>query len=171
MPITPLHLGVVPLLNRITRRKLNVGVFLTANVVCDLPVVLGIYAHEIVEMGAPTESYPLASHGLHEVFSHTFLGALLIGLVLGAASRFFNRSWMWECLLGTMTHVGLDMFVHQDVHPFAPFTDINPFYFDGAHTILTALLVWGLVVLVLGYWDRKRASHLKPQTSQQDDRP
>jgi membrane-bound metal-dependent hydrolase YbcI (DUF457 family) len=61
---------------------------------------------------------------------------------------------MVGCLLGSLTHVGLDMFCHDDVAPFWPLTHANPFYFEWGHALLSVALTVGLAVLLLQYMHR-----------------
>lgn len=154
MPITPLHFGLIPLLNRATRRTMSEGAFVLANVVADIPVVLAVLETEKEQYGAPHYA-----HALHDVFTHNFAGALALGVVLGLFA-FKKRGWMLGCILGALTHVGLDMFVHTDVAPFAPLTNWNPFYFDGAHAALSIALTVGLAIWILEYWGQRKASRL-----------
>ncbi len=155
MPITPLHFGLVPLLNRVTPRRMHEGAFVLANVVADIPVVLQIYADRVREWGGPFSEYPF--HALHDTASHRFGGALLLGLALGLLG-FKSLRWWLGCLLGALTHVGLDMFVHHDMQPFAPWYLGNPFYFDGAHALLSLVLTGGVAWWLLELLDRHRQS-------------
>ena len=149
MPITPLHFGIIPLLNRVTRRCMSEGAFVLANVVADIPVVLNVIMEEKHQMGGP------AVGALHDVFSHNFTGVLVLCLVLGALG-FKSARWWLGCVLGTLTHVGLDMFVHHDVQPFMPWIAGNPFYIDGAHGALSIVLCVGLAFWALDSRDRHR---------------
>lgn len=149
MPITPLHFGVIPLLNRVTRRRMSEGAFVLANIVADIPVVLTVIMEEKHQMGGP------AVGALHAVFTHNFTGALATALVLGLLG-FKSARWWLGCVLGTLTHVGLDMFVHHDVQPFMPWIAGNPFYMDGAHGALSIVLTLGLAWWFLECWDRRR---------------
>ncbi len=167
MPITPLHFGLIPLLNRVTRRRMSEGAFVLANVVADIPVVLQIYMDEARELGAPESVYPF--HTLHDNFSHHVGGALALGLFLGLLG-FKSSRWWLGCLLGTLTHVGLDMFVHHDLQPFAPWYLGNPFYFDGAYMVLSAILMVGTTIWLLQSLDRLKADRLKAPV-QPDRRP
>lgn len=143
MPITPLHFGVIPVINRGLTTKLSAPAFILANVLADLPVVLHLYASKVEQIGGP-----VVTGTLHETFTHTFLGALVLGVILGLF-KFKSKAWWLGCLIGTVSHVTLDMFVHSDVYPFAPLTQWNPFYFDAAHAWLSVLLLTGLVYWVL----------------------
>lgn len=141
MPITPLHFGLIPLLNRATKRAISAGGFVLANVVADIPVIAAIVEQEKTRFGAPA-----SSHSIHDVFTHNFVGALALGIVLGLFAV-KKRGWMLGCVLGALTHVGLDMFVHSDVAPFAPLTNWNPFYLPWAYDWFSAILL-----LAFGFW-------------------
>jgi hypothetical protein len=80
-------------------------------------------------------------------------GALV--LMLGMLG-FSSSRWWLGCILGAMTHVGLDMFVHHDVQPFMPWIAGNPFYIEGAHAALSVVLTLGLAWWFLECWDRHR---------------
>ncbi len=153
MPITPMHFGLIPLLIRVTRKRMSEVAFVLANVVADIPVVLQVYADKVREFGAPESAYPF--HTLHDNFSHHFGGALLLGLALGLLG-FKSSRWWLGCVLGTLTHVGLDMFVHHDLQPFAPWYLGSPFYIDGAHSVLSAVLAIGVAIWLLESWDARR---------------
>lgn len=158
MPITPLHFGLIPLLNRVTRKRMSEAAFVLANVLTDVPVVINVLMQEKHEMGGP-----VLLGTLHGVFTHNFTGALAMGLVLGLLG-FRSARWWLGCLLGTMTHVGLDMFVHSDVQPFMPWISGNPFYIDGAHAVFSIVLLVGCSMWVLESWDRMKVSHAKART-------
>lgn len=143
MPITPLHFGLLPVLNRVTKRKIDAAGFVLTNVLADIPVIIMLIESENIKQGAP--SIGLTLHG---VATHTFPGALALGLILGAL-WFKWPGWMLGCLLGALTHVALDMFVHSDVAPFAPFTQWNPFYFEWAHGAFSIILAIGLGIWIL----------------------
>jgi LexA-binding, inner membrane-associated putative hydrolase len=151
MPITPLHFGLLPVVHKLTKRKVSDVAFVVANVVADIPVMMNVMGIETARMGGPEYLSTL-----HETASHTFSGALVIGLVLGVMGL-KKPGWMLGCLLGSLTHVALDMFVHSDVSPFAPLTNWNPFYFEYGHAVLSVLLTAGLAALALQYWDRRKA--------------
>jgi membrane-bound metal-dependent hydrolase YbcI (DUF457 family) len=150
MPITPLHFGLIPLINRITKRRMSVGGFILANCIADIQVLLQVYQEKIQELGGPK-----MIGTLHDVLTHNFAGALAVGITLGVL-RFKSSQWWLGCILGSLTHVSLDMFVHTDVQPFSPWSTANPFYFGSAHEILSIILVIGLAVWLLELWDSRK---------------
>ena len=86
----------------------------------------------------------LTGEGHLHGFSHTYIGATLIGIgsaltgkyaaefglrFIGEA-RYLSISWpvtIISAFIGTFSHVLLDSVMHADVEPFAPFTPNNPF--------------------------------------------
>lgn len=154
MPITPLHFGLLPVINRPSRPKISEAAFVLANIVTDIPVVLHVLGQEFPGFGGSQ-----VFTTLHGTLSHTFLGALVFGLIVGALGC-RSRKWWLGSFLGTLTHVILDMIVHSDVHPFAPISAANPFYVDGAYDVLSLILLVGLTVWVLNCIDsfKRRAA-------------
>ncbi len=152
MPITLLHFGLIPLLNRVTRRRMSELGFVLASVAVDIPVVL-----QVLAQGRHDVSGSWSVGTLHSVFTHNFTGAVGLGLVLGLL-RFKSAKWWLGCVLGTLTHVGLDMFVHSDVQPFMPWMAGNPFYMDGAHAVMSIALCFGLAFLVLDFMDSRKSA-------------
>ena len=159
MPITPLHFGLLPLLNRATKRAISVGGFILANVVADIPVIAAIVEQEKTRFGAPS-----IDHAIHDVFTHNFVGALALGVVLGLLAV-KKRGWLLGCVLGALTHVGLDMFCHSDVAPFAPLNQWNPFYFEYGHAWVSMLMVVGLAWLMLDLIDKRRGAEKAKTTN------
>lgn len=151
MPITPLHLGLLATTSRLKRNAPSVKAFIIANVLADVPVVLNIYAVRVEELGGPA-----LGHTLHATITHTFAGALLLGLVL-SLFKIKSPHWWSGCFFGALSHVALDMFVHADVKPFAPLSDWNPFYFEAAHAWLSVFLSIGLVWWILQLLDQRKA--------------
>lgn len=129
MPVTPFHFGPGAIIHALAPRHVSFIAFCAANVLVDFEPLYFMLTHQ----------YPL-----HRFF-HTFLGA---GLVVGAALGLFlaarwcaARFWlpalfgwrelgMWEvalgAALGSYSHVFLDSVMHDEIRPFAPFSDANP---------------------------------------------
>lgn len=151
MPVTPLHFGLLPVINRITKVKPSAWAFVLANVLTDVPVVLNVEAQIIADMGGP------ATKGiLHSGLEHTLAGAVVLGLCVGLLG-FKSARWWLGGLLGAVTHVLLEVVVHSGVAPFGPWSQSNPFYVDGAHGILSIVLLFGLAWWVLELWDARRS--------------
>jgi membrane-bound metal-dependent hydrolase YbcI (DUF457 family) len=159
MPVTPLHFGVGMLAKGLFPRRASLAAFVISQVVIDTEVAY----------------YMLLRHEwpVHR-WAHTVLGGLLIGLasaagvVMGgwallhlagrrwAVPNLSEASWLPALvggLLGGLTHPVLDGVMHEDVTPFRPFSDKNPFLnVIGVQTLHLALVVvamLGAILLVL----------------------
>lgn len=153
MPMTPLHFAVLAPVNHFAARKVSNGAFIFANLLADLPILLHIYMLEVQELGGP-----VVTGTLHGTPTHTFLGALWLGFLVGIIKP--NKiDWWLGAFLGTFTHVLLDMIVHSDVQPFTPFTTGNPFYIEGSHGWLSLLLGIGLVWWVVTLLRQRITDH------------
>lgn len=152
MPITILHFGIIPLIDRFTKAKISTAGFILTNLIIDFPVIMYFYSLKVQEMGGPA-----VTGSPHDVFGHTFLSALVIGVLMSLV-KFKNKAWWLGCVIGALSHVALDMFVHLDVQPFAPLTSWNPFYFEDAHGMFSIVLTVGLALLVVDLFDRRKAA-------------
>lgn len=132
MPITPFHFGPGLALKAAWPRRVSWGAFCAANVLIDVETAYNIARHR----------YPL-----HREL-HTFIGATLAGLAVGAALAGLGRAlprlrsllgtgvawegeWhaqalLWGGLLGGATHPLFDGLMHDDIRPFLPFSEGNP---------------------------------------------
>jgi membrane-bound metal-dependent hydrolase YbcI (DUF457 family) len=113
MPITPLHFGLLPVLIRVTKVKPSAWAFVLANVLIDIPVVLRLQVQMIADLGVP----PL-ERTLHSGPEHTLAGAFVLGLCVGLLGLKSERLWLGG-LLGAVSHILLDMFVHVTFCPSA----------------------------------------------------
>ena len=130
MPITPFHFGPGAAIHAVAPKHVSFLAFCAANVLIDVEPLYFILTHQ----------YPL-----HRFF-HTYIGASLIVIatfaLFGLARWFAARFWLpnmfkWRELgllpvllgaaAGSYTHVILDSLMHQDLTPFAPFSNANPF--------------------------------------------
>lgn len=152
MPITPLHFGLLPVINRVAKVKPSAWAFFLANVLIDIPVVLRLQVQMIADLGGP----PLDGT-LHSGPEHTLAGAIVLGLCIGLLG-FKSTRWWLGGLLGAVSHILLDMFVHTDVLPFGPWYSSNPFYFESVHAVLSIVLAIGLGWWVLDWWDKRKQS-------------
>jgi membrane-bound metal-dependent hydrolase YbcI (DUF457 family) len=114
-------------------------------------------------------------------FTHTFIGATLIGIASGLSgkyaagfglrvidqAKFLPISWtvaMTSAFIGSYSHVVLDGIMHDDVQPFAPFAFDNPFLsfitVDTLHKFCfySGLVGAALYFLVLGFLRQKSQS-------------
>ncbi len=132
MPFTPFHLGPALAIGLPLRKRIHAPTFVIANVILDIEPFLVIVLNL---------RYPL--HG----YLHTFIGALVVGLLLGytmyvmeGASRllwrrlllvptddFDLRAFLVAGASGTMLHVLLDSPLYRDIKPLYPLL-INPMY-------------------------------------------
>ncbi len=150
MPITPLHLGIISPVQRYL--PISVPAFILVNVLIDIPVLLNIYDSKVADIYRMSGSI-----AMHDTLTHTFLGALLLAVFVGIFKT-KNKAWWAGCLVGSFSHVALDMFVHADVYPFAPLTQWNPFYFEEAHLWFNVVLALGLAYWLLTLRDRQKAA-------------
>ena len=137
MPITPFHFGPGALLASAAPGRISWTVFALANVLIDLEPV-GLY----FLIGDPAHPW-----------LHTVPGALAVAVLAALAGRrpceaflrWWNSRlspgqarWLWMrpgipsasawagALLGTLSHVGLDAFMHGDVRILWPLQEANP---------------------------------------------
>ena len=130
MPFTPFHFGPGLLLKSAAPRHVSVASYAAANIVIDVETAYHLVQHDAT---------------VHQ-FAHTFLGAGIVGLAVGASMALVARAArprggttpaavggeiaaapiVLGALLGAITHPLLDGFMHPDIHPFRPFSDANP---------------------------------------------
>jgi membrane-bound metal-dependent hydrolase YbcI (DUF457 family) len=136
VPFTPFHMGPALAFKALAGRRFSVLVFGLAQVAMDIEPLIGMLSGwEVL-------------HG----WTHTWLGATLIGLLVAAAApplaRLILASWNrflegqglpWlasppvisrmaaasGAMLGTWSHVLLDGVMHADMHPLAPWSKDN----------------------------------------------
>lgn len=124
MPITPYHFGPSGLIGYVFRKWIDFPVFLLANVVVDVEVLL--VGH--LRLGWPIHRY-----------AHTFLIGALVGAVWGLIAYFIKPALKWGMniirinykpnfykmlisgVLGVWLHVFIDSIYHYDPKPFWPF--------------------------------------------------
>lgn len=138
MPVTPFHVGPGSLIKVVLREKFSLTIFSFAQIVIDLQPLISMLGVADVEV-----------HG----FTHTYLGATLVALVVLLTSkpvceyylRFWNRELatshpLWHfsekmswpivtisAFLGTQSHVLLDCIMHAEIQPFYPLDIPNRF--------------------------------------------
>jgi hypothetical protein len=118
--------------------------------------------------------------------SHTLIGALIIATLIAMVSpkiaywivtrwnqevRFHQLGWLAEnpiltktaaisgAFFGTLSHIVLDALMHEDIHPLAPFSPVNPLLHlishDGIYELCGLMGAIGAVTWVsLKYWRR-----------------
>lgn len=167
MPFTPLHLGPGLVIKAVAGRHFSLLSFGLAQIAMDLEPLLGML-RGTARLHGPT---------------HTYLAALLIaGLTVWLtplAGRPLLRRWNRElvffrltplatpecfargpvligALLGTLSHVLLDSFMHADMTPLAPWSDDNPWLslvsIRALHQFCLATGLAGVVVWLLAAW-------------------
>jgi hypothetical protein len=125
MPFTPFHLGPAIAFKALGRRNFSFMVFGGAQVLMDIEPLIGIIQNKPV------------LHG----YTHTVLGALLIGLFAALTGKPVSQwvlrlcrareaSISWTAafagaLGGTFSHILLDAVMHSDMNPWWPLVDGN----------------------------------------------
>jgi membrane-bound metal-dependent hydrolase YbcI (DUF457 family) len=124
MPFTPYHFGPAGLIGLVFKRRVDLPVFLLANVAIDIEVLI-IYG---LGLGWP-----------HHRLCHTFLGGAVVGIAVAAVcfplrgvfkkvmelfhlayNTTFLKMLIWS-ILGVWLHVFIDAMDHWDVKPFWPY--------------------------------------------------
>lgn len=148
MPFTPLHMGPGIAVKAVMQRKFSLMVFGWSQIVIDLQPLFVM----ITDKGE--------LHG----FSHTYIGATLIGLFCALSGKHLGElglriirepqhlpiSWQVSFIsafIGTYSHVAIDSIMHADIQPFAPFSTNSVW-----HGIISIdeLHVWCVVSAVIG---------------------
>jgi len=136
MPFTPLHMGPGLAIKAVAGHRFSLLTFGIAQVVMDFEPLVGLVR------GSPV---------LHGV-THTYLAALLIALIAAIVApllcrpslrrwnhelSFCRLDWLgapeaWSvapvvagALVGTLSHVAFDSFMHSDITPLAPWSSSN----------------------------------------------
>ena len=126
MPFTPIHLGPGLVFKAIGGRRFSFMVFGGSQVLMDIEPVIGIL-----------RGWPVL-HG----YTHTVLGALVIGTIAGIIGRPISElalrllriahpPFTWGsafagAYIGTLSHVAFDAVMHADMNPFRPLLAGNP---------------------------------------------
>jgi membrane-bound metal-dependent hydrolase YbcI (DUF457 family) len=102
-------------------------------------------------------------------FSHTYVGASLIGIAAALTGKHMGEFGLrvlrlpqhipirWpvaiaSAFIGTFSHVLLDSIMHSDLEPFAPFNTLNPFlYYISIDALHYACLYSGIAGAVVYY--------------------
>jgi len=154
MPFTPFHLGPALGIGLPLRKYLHVPTFIIGNIIIDIEPFL------VLVLGL---KYPL--HG----YLHTFIGASLIGILIGYVMYILDRSFhtLWKSLklienyyrtrnylmagvVGTILHVLLDSPLYHDIKPLYPLLT-NPFYDPELTVLIYELCVFLGVIGFLCY--------------------
>lgn len=128
MPFTPFHMGPGLLVKALLQGSFSLMVFGWTQIIMDIQPLVVL----------------LTGEGHLHGFSHTYIGATLIGigsaltgkyaaefvLRFSGQSRYLPISWpiaISSAFIGSFSHVLLDSVMHADVEPFFPFMLNNPF--------------------------------------------
>ncbi len=125
MPFTPIHLGPGAIFKAIGGRHFSFMVFGGSQVLMDIEPLIGLI-----------QDKPIL-HG----YTHTIVGALLIGIVAGISGRpissfvlrmldipHYTFTWLASfagAFAGTFSHIVLDAVMHWDTNPWWPFAHGN----------------------------------------------
>lgn len=153
MPFTPIHLGPGLAFKALGGRHLSFMVFGGSQVLMDIEPLIGILQNKTI------------LHG----YTHTLLGALVIGTIAGILGRpissyvlrllaITHPPFTWAAsftgaYMGTLSHVLLDSIMHYDMSPWWPIASGNQLLtalsIDQLHIVcLIAGIVGGIVVAV-----------------------
>lgn len=156
MPFTLFHLGPALAIGLPLRKHLHSPTFIVGNLVLDIEpfmvIVLGL-------------NYPL------HAYLHTFLSALIVGLLLGFVMyklekpmqplykvtlletdcRLRLKSFLLAGVFGTTLHVLFDAVLYSEMAPFFPWT-INPLIGIGLSTVQVYSFCIGLGIIGIVYY-------------------
>ncbi len=148
MPLTPLHLGPGILLGFVFHKRLGIFALALGSVILDIECVYKILTGDYL---------------LHAGFFHSFIGAIIAGIILGLVLYPLNnkiyrfKRWLkieQKCsfsmiisgsIIGTVFHVFLDAFLYPEMKPFYPLT-INPLY-NHSTIIIAYILVYTFCII------------------------
>ena len=157
MPFTPFHFGVGIAAKAALARRFSLSVFIALQVITDLESL-----YNLVYQRVPVHRF------LHTFLGATVLAAVFSGVLCGILAWWSRRGvppaarvfgWLLAtALFATWSHVVLDGIMHQDVQPFWPLTDFNPFLLVVSRSTLhlgcAVLGFFGLVALGI-QWARR----------------
>jgi membrane-bound metal-dependent hydrolase YbcI (DUF457 family) len=127
MPFTPFHFGPSGFLGLVLRRWIDLPVFLLANVVVDVEVLIFTslpihrYAHTLLIGTAVGALWGVAAYPLRNFFK-----SIMEAFGLPYKTGFLKM--LISGVLGVWLHVLIDAVYHFDVRPFWPFSKISLHY-------------------------------------------
>jgi len=153
MPFTPFHFGPGAVFYAVVPKHVSFLAFCVANVIIDVEPLYFM----------ATQQFPL-----HRFF-HTYVGAsiillltitLFLGVLRLALVVPLPNVFGWKQLtirpvvvgaaLGSYSHIVLDSFMHSDIRPFAPFSEVNPLLLTvSLSTLHWSCFVAGIVGLII----------------------
>jgi membrane-bound metal-dependent hydrolase YbcI (DUF457 family) len=153
MPMTPLHMGPGLLIKAVLRGSFSLMVFGYANVLIDLqPLVVLISGRGELHGWTHTWWAAVVIGGFAAV-TGKWLADLALRLVASKDRPTLTVTWWVSFLsayLGTLSHIALDCLANTGMHPFAPWSDAQPWFGLVSSTSVKNLCVaCGLVGTVL----------------------
>jgi len=124
MPFTPFHMGPGILIKSILQGSFSLLIFGFTQIMMDLQPLFSI----------------ITGFGDLHGFSHTYIGATLIGIISGIFGRYIiyfiikyrkiaiNLSWKTvfvSAFIGSYSHIILDSIMHSDMNPYYPVSISN----------------------------------------------
>lgn len=151
MPFTPIHLGPGAAFKAVGGKHFSFMVFGGSQVLMDIEPLIGIIQGKAI------------LHG----YTHTILGALLIGLIAGIIGKPISAfclkrlkiphyPFTWGAsfsgaFIGTFSHVGFDAVMHSDMNPWWPIAQGNGLLaiitIDELHLLCLALGLVGAFII------------------------
>ncbi len=173
MPFTPFHMGIAFIVKPVAPQHLSLITFGLAQIPMDIEPLIGLIRQSDILHGP----------------SHTVIGAIVIGVFVALVSppicrlilrRYndeimaYNVRWLSEpteptslaiwsgALGGALSHIVLDSFMHDDMRPFAPFSDANPLLqtlsHDDVYRLCSILGIVGCMAWLMTKWWSRHAS-------------
>lgn len=161
MPFTPFHFGPGAAVHALAPKHISFIAFCVANVLIDIEPLYFML----------TGGYPL-----HRFF-HTYIGAslipvtiLLLFVIARQFQRFIPNRHAWKtsgifpvlsgAAIGSYSHIVLDSVMHQDITPFAPFSNVNPLFkmlsINALHGICLSAGAAGFCLLIIRWLLRQK---------------
>jgi membrane-bound metal-dependent hydrolase YbcI (DUF457 family) len=169
MPFTPFHMGPGLLVKALLQGSFSLMVFGWAQVIMDIQPLIVI----------------LTGEGHLHGFTHTYVGATLIGLACAVTGKyaaefglrligcpqFLPVRWpvaIVSAFIGSYSHVLIDSLMHADMAPLAPFSDVNPLLHGVPVDTLHQICVYSGIVgaglyFAVARWLVSRRAGLKPE--------
>lgn len=167
MPFTPFHMGAAMLVKPGAGSRFSVIAFGFAQIAMDIEPGIGMLRGSDVLHGP-----------LHTIFCAILIAAAVALVSPWLVSRIVRRwnqevrhhklDWLAEseqvgrtaviagAIFGTLSHLVLDSMMHHDIHPLAPFSNVNPLIglvsHDGVYQLCVFMGVIGTVAWVVLKW-------------------
>jgi membrane-bound metal-dependent hydrolase YbcI (DUF457 family) len=153
VPFSPLHMGPGIVVKACMQGAFSLMVFGWSQILIDIqPLVV-----------------MLTDRGELHGFSHTFIGASLFALIAVPSGKYLGEiglrilrmseynpiSWrvaIISAFIGTYSHVFIDVIMHSDIEPFAPFSNYSAWHGFVSVDTLQLLCVVSAVVGGIAFW-------------------